>query len=599
LIRVDRDDGVHAIYEYQHDGLCFYRRVEDPSLPGGVEETVFVYHGPLLIAEFDRTGGANRPRARYYYAEGDVPVAADIADGTGQLVRYYLLQENNGSIMGLVDSTGAVVERYFYDAWGQPEIQAPDTQPPVIDSIVAEPGGFLIHFTETVLPPLIASAPPGIATSMGSLAGSVTVTVDGRTVQGAVTYEESSPAGFGRTFHFLAGSSLVGTNAVLHFDAGRLVDQWNNANPAQAIGFTLDLTPGKTNFVRESRTPTDQAPVARSTVGSPFLFHGQYFEYDTGLVYMRARHYDPGTGQFLQRDPEQYDDSVNLYAGFGHNPLSRRDPEGVFWKELIQGLQGTRRQVTKQVRRAWRTLVTRETPRGRLNRLRWNHYEKVQESMRRRDIFDAGVRGNRNLNGATLEARERTLIINTRTSPVDEIMSAEKRAEYRLRKEAQLDANRAVAGGDASWDDARARIHGQHMGKGVAFMHPDETTLKKGFANRQRDPDWFDVLIHGDADGNVSVRVKFNGKPGTDWEDKTFDEVIDAMFAAGYEGQKIRVFTCYGGRSDRGLAAYLSRAFGVEVLAGSGRTMMSSSGHAVNTGIWRLFNDGVGDPLFK
>src|SRR5262249_1031171 len=67
----------------------------------------------------------------------------------------------------------------------------------------------------------------------------------------------------------------------------------------------------------------------RSAIGNRFLYHGQYFDYDTGLLYLRSRFYDPYLGQFLQRDPLGYADSVNLYAGFGHNPTSLRDPTGM------------------------------------------------------------------------------------------------------------------------------------------------------------------------------------------------------------------------------------------------------------------------------
>src|SRR5207249_1371986 len=49
---------------------------------------------------------------------------------------------------------------------------------------------------------------------------------------------------------------------------------------------------------------------------------------DAGLIYMRARFYDPYTGQFLQPDPRGYHDSVNHYAGFAHNPVNYRDPTG-------------------------------------------------------------------------------------------------------------------------------------------------------------------------------------------------------------------------------------------------------------------------------
>lgn len=57
-------------------------------------------------------------------------------------------------------------------------------------------------------------------------------------------------------------------------------------------------------------------------------FAGQYTDHDTGLQYLRARHYDPATGQFLTRDPlraltrEPYGYALN-------DPINLTDPTGL------------------------------------------------------------------------------------------------------------------------------------------------------------------------------------------------------------------------------------------------------------------------------
>jgi RHS repeat-associated protein len=48
----------------------------------------------------------------------------------------------------------------------------------------------------------------------------------------------------------------------------------------------------------------------------------------TGLVYARARWYDPSTGSFLSPDPMGYQDSSNLYAFAAGDPVNGRDPRG-------------------------------------------------------------------------------------------------------------------------------------------------------------------------------------------------------------------------------------------------------------------------------
>jgi RHS repeat-associated protein len=53
-----------------------------------------------------------------------------------------------------------------------------------------------------------------------------------------------------------------------------------------------------------------------------------FVEPATGLAYFRARWYDPSTGTFLTPDPMGYQDSSNLYAAFGNDPVNNSDPNG-------------------------------------------------------------------------------------------------------------------------------------------------------------------------------------------------------------------------------------------------------------------------------
>jgi RHS repeat-associated protein len=69
------------------------------------------------------------------------------------------------------------------------------------------------------------------------------------------------------------------------------------------------------------------------TQTTPFGFAGQYTN-SSGLQYLRARTYDPATGQFLSRDPLQ-DLTQQPYFYAGDNPLNGADPSGLcnaeFW----------------------------------------------------------------------------------------------------------------------------------------------------------------------------------------------------------------------------------------------------------------------------
>lgn len=49
---------------------------------------------------------------------------------------------------------------------------------------------------------------------------------------------------------------------------------------------------------------------------------------NTGLIYYRARYYDPSIGRFTQRDPIGLSGGINQYTYVGNNPVNYTDPQG-------------------------------------------------------------------------------------------------------------------------------------------------------------------------------------------------------------------------------------------------------------------------------
>jgi RHS repeat-associated protein len=325
LIRVELSSGVTITYGYRHDDLCHTKTVTGP---GATEERTFIYDQALLLAEYVRTGSSNVLHGRYYYADTDVPVAADLRGSDGSLRRYYALQDAMGSVIALADAAGNVVERYDYDPWGQPEIELADTNAPRLLRITSTGDGIRLIFSERVLPQLAPTSGDDIIGGYDSLAAPLTLEADGQPVAGQWELDETaSGLPFGVAYRF-TGSLRNGDACQLALNANRLFDEWGNPVAPLVQAFLFNDAPGTSLFSAANPADTSPARVARSAVGWPFLFQGQYFDYDAGLVYMRARFYDPGTGLFLQPDPNGYEDSVNLYAGLGHNPTSWRDPSG-------------------------------------------------------------------------------------------------------------------------------------------------------------------------------------------------------------------------------------------------------------------------------
>lgn len=329
LTRIERADGVVIENFFQPGGLRYARRVTQ----GGtvLDYRHFLYDDAgRLLEEFDRSGAESTLLARYFYLESDAPLAAELPDEQGVLRRFYYIHDDQSSVVAVADRFGVVQERVWYDPYGQPMIEPRDEVAPVINRVLGGAGGtLLIELSEPVT---------SIAFDLGPQAGI-------RRFDPVYTDLVSQPAGLSdlpeQVPGFAASTVIVFTPdqpisgpVDLRLRPGNLTDDWNNHVIEQTV--TLDVTgvPGAVYYSRAPIPLTDSGTLAQSQFGSPFLWHGQYFDYDTGLVYLRARFYDPFAGMFLAPDPLGYEDSVNLYAGIGNNPTSKRDPSGLIPKAL-------------------------------------------------------------------------------------------------------------------------------------------------------------------------------------------------------------------------------------------------------------------------
>jgi RHS repeat-associated protein len=76
------------------------------------------------------------------------------------------------------------------------------------------------------------------------------------------------------------------------------------------------------------------SPTCEGATTTPLGYDAQYASSDTGLIYMRARTYDPATAQFLTVDPLG-ELTRAPYNYTGDNPLNHADPKGLtsIWEE--------------------------------------------------------------------------------------------------------------------------------------------------------------------------------------------------------------------------------------------------------------------------
>ena len=109
-----------------------------------------------------------------------------------------------------------------------------------------------------------------------------------------------------------------------------LILQDSGGTPSWYLNDGLGSTVGLTNSAG-ALTATYRYDVygrLRGTTGTPsatFTFDGEQTD-ASGLVYLRARYYDPGTGRFLTQDPLPL---PQRYAFVGGNPANFTDPTGL------------------------------------------------------------------------------------------------------------------------------------------------------------------------------------------------------------------------------------------------------------------------------
>jgi RHS repeat-associated protein len=147
-----------------------------------------------------------------------------------------------------------------------------------------------------------------------------------------------------------------GTNSYIYGPAGLPVEQVNNAAGTVLYlhhdqqGSTRLLTDSTGKAVGKCSFSPYGGPNCEGSATTPLGYDGQYTSSDTGLIYMRARTYDPTTSQFLTVDPldratstlahatdEQYVIAALRSASGGgpyvyasDNPVKNYDPTGLF-----------------------------------------------------------------------------------------------------------------------------------------------------------------------------------------------------------------------------------------------------------------------------
>jgi RHS repeat-associated protein len=102
------------------------------------------------------------------------------------------------------------------------------------------------------------------------------------------------------------------------YDGGGSVRQLTNSLGAVTDEYEYDAFGN--SFTRSGTTPNN------------YLYRGEQFDSDLGLYYLRARYYNPATGRFMSRDPENGiitdPKTLHKYDYAGGDPVNLKDPTG-------------------------------------------------------------------------------------------------------------------------------------------------------------------------------------------------------------------------------------------------------------------------------
>jgi len=92
------------------------------------------------------------------------------------------------------------------------------------------------------------------------------------------------------------------------------------------MGSTATLTDASGNPVEQESYDSfgNSAGSARTRYGCT----GRERDSDTGMLYYRARFYDPQLGRFMSEDPIGFSGEINLYPYVANNPANATDPSG-------------------------------------------------------------------------------------------------------------------------------------------------------------------------------------------------------------------------------------------------------------------------------
>ena len=155
----------------------------------------------------------------------------------------------------------------------------------------------------------------------------------GKTVGGTTTSYAWDPTGLGTVLsdggEYVWGQGLV----------GQVTGSGTTYAHSDGLGSIRLLTDANGNVAGRQQFDAYGASRSQSGAQLPFGFTGEQQDPESGLVYLRARYYDPATGRFLSKDPLGLGGgSTDLYPYAGGDPVRYADPSGKDFVDMLIGI---------------------------------------------------------------------------------------------------------------------------------------------------------------------------------------------------------------------------------------------------------------------
>ena len=112
---------------------------------------------------------------------------------------------------------------------------------------------------------------------------------------------------------------------------------------------------------------------------NPFRYCGEYYDKETGEIYLRARYYQPAVGRFLTRDTYTGEEdeplSLQLYAYCGYDGVNYVDPDGHCMQKVLTTIRAignnTYKLIKKQHNREMKNFINGKKKKVKKETIKW------------------------------------------------------------------------------------------------------------------------------------------------------------------------------------------------------------------------------------